>query len=123
HANSVLQAEDGIRDRNVTGVQTCALPIFRKTKQFIHRKRKRITTELKSLGYHVSNSKVNFYLLKDPSLENQLPLISYLLKKGIVPRHTENFPGLDGRWLRFAIRQEEENNVLMEALTQWKQES
>src|SRR5699024_11287915 len=23
------QAEDGIRDRNVTGVQTCALPIFR----------------------------------------------------------------------------------------------
>src|SRR5699024_11877044 len=23
-----LQAEDGIRDRNVTGVQTCALPIF-----------------------------------------------------------------------------------------------
>src|SRR5699024_11590272 len=24
-----LQAEDGIRARNVTGVQTCALPIFR----------------------------------------------------------------------------------------------
>src|SRR5699024_11901805 len=23
-----LQAEDGIRDRNVTGVQTCALPIY-----------------------------------------------------------------------------------------------
>src|SRR5699024_5555983 len=26
----VLQAEDGIRDRNVTGVQTCALPILMK---------------------------------------------------------------------------------------------
>src|SRR5699024_12183780 len=26
-----FQAEDGIRDRNVTGVQTCALPIFQKT--------------------------------------------------------------------------------------------
>src|SRR5699024_6789096 len=24
-----IQAEDGIRDRNVTGVQTCALPIYR----------------------------------------------------------------------------------------------
>src|SRR5437773_5888399 len=24
-----FQAEDGIRDRDVTGVQTCALPIFR----------------------------------------------------------------------------------------------
>src|SRR5699024_7447226 len=31
-----FQAEDGIRDRNVTGVQTCALPIsFRGTGQFI----------------------------------------------------------------------------------------
>src|SRR5437868_10648674 len=28
HAGFFLQAEDGIRDRNVTGVQTCALPIF-----------------------------------------------------------------------------------------------
>src|SRR5207249_7503099 len=26
-----FQAEDGIRDRNVTGVQTCALPIYRET--------------------------------------------------------------------------------------------
>src|SRR5699024_11260546 len=26
-----FQAEDGIRDRNVTGVQTCALPIFAQT--------------------------------------------------------------------------------------------
>src|SRR5699024_11846041 len=26
-----FQAEDGIRDRNVTGVQTCALPIFLRT--------------------------------------------------------------------------------------------
>src|SRR5207249_7115344 len=25
-----FQAEDGIRDRNVTGVQTCALPIYAK---------------------------------------------------------------------------------------------
>src|SRR5207249_6202659 len=27
-----FQAEDGIRDRNVTGVQTCALPILRRWK-------------------------------------------------------------------------------------------
>src|SRR5207249_6526151 len=27
-----FQAEDGIRDRNVTGVQTCALPIYTTTK-------------------------------------------------------------------------------------------
>src|SRR5699024_11793909 len=28
HPFFFFQAEDGIRDRNVTGVQTCALPIF-----------------------------------------------------------------------------------------------
>src|SRR6266513_4398675 len=28
-----FQAEDGIRDRNVTGVQTCALPIFAGTER------------------------------------------------------------------------------------------
>ena len=49
-------------------------------------------------------SKVNFYLLRDPQLIDQYPLFQFLLKKGIVPRHTFNFPGLDGRWLRFAIR-------------------
>ena len=31
--NFYFQAEDGIRDRLVTGVQTCALPIFTKIKQ------------------------------------------------------------------------------------------
>src|SRR5207249_7051857 len=28
-----FQAEDGIRDRNVTGVQTCALPIYLRPQQ------------------------------------------------------------------------------------------
>src|SRR5699024_12159691 len=30
----LFQAEDGIRDRNVTGVQTCALPICKLMQQF-----------------------------------------------------------------------------------------
>src|SRR6266513_5076675 len=29
-----FQAEDGIRDRNVTGVQTCALPILAPSRKF-----------------------------------------------------------------------------------------
>src|SRR5437868_12069837 len=32
-----FQAEDGIRDRNVTGVQTCALPISRVREQREHK--------------------------------------------------------------------------------------
>src|SRR6266704_5484122 len=31
-----FQAEDGIRDRNVTGVQTCALPISRARDELAH---------------------------------------------------------------------------------------
>ena len=30
-----FQAEDGIRDRDVTGVQTCALPIFEISPNFL----------------------------------------------------------------------------------------
>src|SRR5699024_11694086 len=30
-----FQAEDGIRDRNVTGVQTCALPIYGYARNFL----------------------------------------------------------------------------------------
>lgn len=93
------------------------------TKRFIHRERKRIFAELEKLGYQHSDSKVNFYLLKCPSLDNQSPLLVYLLKKGIVARHTENYPGLEGRWLRFAVRAAQDNDVLLEALTAWKQKS
>src|SRR5699024_11232018 len=33
-----FQAEDGIRDRNVTGVQTCALPIFESARRLTSRR-------------------------------------------------------------------------------------
>ena len=51
---------------------------------------------------------------------DQYPLFAFLLEKGIVPRHTFNFPGLEGRWLRFAIRTSEENRKLMEAMEEWR---
>src|SRR5699024_9154115 len=39
-----FQAEDGIRDRNVTGVQTCALPIFKKYNKSLNSMIKGITS-------------------------------------------------------------------------------
>ncbi|MBU5467165.1 threonine-phosphate decarboxylase CobD [Virgibacillus sp. MSJ-26] len=97
------------------------LSFVQKTQRFIQAERERVQTVLKETGYILSDSQVNFYLLKDPSLGNQRPLLKFLLKNGIVPRHTENFPGLAGEWLRFAVRLEKENNRLVEALSQWKQ--
>ena len=66
---------------------------------------------------------MNFYIIKDPALKEAAPLYEYLQKKGIATRHKMNFPGLDGRWLRFAIRKQNENNQLMEALSEWKNQN
>src|SRR5205807_7296227 len=46
-----FQAEDGIRDYKVTGVQTCALPIFRITvRQEIHRRSFCLELHVASIG-------------------------------------------------------------------------
>lgn len=90
------------------------------TRQHIDKERQRLEAFYKKTGFRVSHSKVNFYLLQDPAFSNATPLFHFLLEKGFVPRHTMNFPGLDGRWLRFAIKRTEHNQLLMEALSEWK---
>src|SRR5699024_11620738 len=52
-----FQAEDGIRDRNVTGVQTCALPIFDRTGDLI-----------KSGGEWISSVDLENALMAHPSV-------------------------------------------------------
>lgn len=91
-----------------------------KTRLYISEEFKQIFASLREMGYILSESKVNFYLLKDPKLDDQNPLYLFLLQKGLVPRHTMNFQGLEGRWLRFAIKQSFENDLLLEALREWK---
>ena len=81
------------------------------TVQFISSERKHINEFYRSNQFEVTNSKVNFYLLRDLQLEDQYPLFQWLLEKGIVPSHTFNFPGLQGRWLRFAVRTSQENRI------------
>lgn len=93
---------------------------IKETVEYIRNEREKIIPALMTSGYRVSPSQVNFYLLRDPELDNQFELFEFLLNKGLVPRHTMNFPVLEGEWLRFAIKSTEENDVLMEALLQWK---
>jgi threonine-phosphate decarboxylase len=91
------------------------------TQTYISCERKRLFTDYKQEGFSVSASKVNFYILQDPLLKDQFPLFEFLLKKGIIPRHTFNFPGLEGNWLRFAVRSGKENQLLTEVLKEWRQ--
>ena len=90
------------------------------TRAYIREQKQRLFMFFEENGFEVSNSSINFYLLKDQGAEDASALLTYLLKKGIIPRHTYNFPGLDGRWLRFAVKSEEDNTVLMGALQQWR---
>jgi threonine-phosphate decarboxylase len=90
------------------------------TVQFIESQREYLYEFYRKNQFEVSNSKVNFYLLRDSSFIDQYPLFQFLLKNGIVPRHTFNFPGLKGRWLRFAVRTSQENQRLMEVMLKWR---
>src|SRR5699024_11483490 len=44
-----FQAEDGIRDRNVTGVQTCALPILKRQLDHLYQGQNLIDEDYKDL--------------------------------------------------------------------------
>lgn len=88
-----------------------------KTRNYVSEERIRVTSELRKTGFTVYPSSVNFYLIDAPQKEG---LYRFLLKKGIVARHTENFNGLDGDYLRFSVKTEEENDLLVHALKEWK---
>ncbi|PIC04827.1 threonine-phosphate decarboxylase [Anoxybacillus flavithermus] len=87
-----------------------------RTKTYIASERKRIFSQLTEMGYRYSPSVVNFYMLHDETMT----LFPFLLQHGIVARHTFNFQGLDGKYVRFAIRTKEENDHLLLCLRRWK---
>ncbi|WP_461202305.1 threonine-phosphate decarboxylase CobD [Anoxybacillus sp. TBDG-1] len=87
-----------------------------RTKTYIASERKRIFSQLTEMGYRYSPSVVNFYMLHD----EKMTLFPFLLQQGIVARHTFNFQGLDGKYVRFAIRTKEENDCLLSCLRRWK---
>ncbi|NNU84036.1 threonine-phosphate decarboxylase [Geobacillus sp. BMUD] len=88
------------------------------TKERIAAERERVFRSLPADRYAVSPSVVNFYLLRPLSGRTE-DLFFYLLRQGIVPRHTMNFPGLDGRYVRLAVKTQVENDRLLEALAGW----
>jgi threonine-phosphate decarboxylase len=88
------------------------------TKQMIAAERERITAILREYGYYVSPSVVNFYLLRLPNRSTEA-LLYHLLREGLIPRHTMNFRGLDGKYLRLAVKTREENDQLLHVLRRW----
>ncbi|WPZ17232.1 threonine-phosphate decarboxylase CobD [Geobacillus subterraneus] len=93
-------------------------PFVEWAKERLAAERERVFRMLPAGRYDVSPSVVNFYLLRPRSGRTEA-LLFHLLKKGIVPRHTMNFPGLDGRYVRLAVKTQTENDRLLEALMGW----
>ncbi|MFD2923729.1 pyridoxal phosphate-dependent aminotransferase [Halobacillus naozhouensis] len=90
------------------------------TREFIYSEKEQVFSRLKKLSFTVSKSDVNYYLLGGyPSLSDTL--LPFLLKNRVAVRHTYNFPGLNGDYVRLAIRTKQENDYLLELLERWVQ--
>lgn len=95
-----------------------------KTRAWLQVESRNVFNRLTSLGFYLSPSKVNFYLLRDQKQPQRTDeLYSFLLEYGILTRHTHNFKGLNGDFLRIAIRSDFENEQLLAVLQKWRNES
>ncbi|WP_017430121.1 threonine-phosphate decarboxylase CobD [Vreelandella jeotgali] len=92
-----------------------------RTHAWLLAERPRMQQALESRGLEVVPGNTCFFLLR-PTLEAREQgfdaevLLERLLRGGILARHTHGFAGLDGRWLRLALRDERANNRLLKVL-------
>ena len=69
--------------------------------------------DLRQSGFEVMSSDVHYFLVR---VEDDGEVIRHLLRHGIAVRHTRNFPGLEGRYIRVATRCPEDNARLIAAM-------
>ncbi|MDR1378361.1 MAG: pyridoxal phosphate-dependent class II aminotransferase [Synergistaceae bacterium] len=86
----------------------------RKTRNFYAAETPRFIAKIEKAGFLVLPTRTHFFLIQ---VDEDRPLIVFLLKRGLVVRHTRNFPGLDGRYIRVSTRAPEENDILIRALS------
>ena len=70
-------------------------------------------------GCTVTDSVVNFLSFKPGGDRTARQLHRDLLQRGIVLRHSENFYGMDGEWLRIGMKNAGEMAILKEELAKW----
>ena len=87
-----------------------------RTREYYAREIPRLTAALREAGYAVRPTCANFFLVEAPDDED---FIRFMLERGIVVRHTRNFAGLDGRFVRIAARTKDEDDLLIEAAREY----
>ena len=81
---------------------------YNNTQKFYKKYTPEFINLLLASGHEIIKSDVHYFLLK---VDDDLNLIRKLLKFGIVVRHTRNFPGLNGKYIRIATRFPNENKL------------
>lgn len=74
---------------------------------------------LEARGCTVTDSAANFLSFKPGEGQSARKLYEDLLAEGMVLRHSENFIGMDGHWLRIGMKSEVQMTRLKEELTKW----
>lgn len=92
-----------------------------RTAQWLADEQPRMAAELAALPLDVMPSQTCFFLLRPAKALRRAGLDSEqlferLLKRGLLVRHTFSFAGLDGAWLRVALRDKATNDQLLKVL-------
>ena len=80
-------------------------------RSYVEEQRIYLEEALQGLGFRVFSSRANFLLFYSDK-----PLAEHLKKRGILIRDCRNFAGLGEGYYRVAVKREEENHQLIEAL-------
>ena len=90
---------------------------YNKTRQWIDEEKKFVVDRLNGINnIKIFKPAVNFVLIKFETEEIAFDLLNYLRRKNILIRSCANFAGLDGSYLRMAIRKREENNKIIDLI-------
>jgi L-threonine-O-3-phosphate decarboxylase len=88
-----------------------------KTVEYINKQRKYLIEELNKLNIMTYNSHANYILFK---IHANIDLKEEMLKKGILIRSCSNYMNLDNSYYRIAVKTDEENRLLINALKEIK---
>lgn len=77
----------------------------------------RLISAVNGAGFATLPTCVNYFLART---DNDEKLIRFLLERALVVRHTRNFPGLEGKFVRVAARTREEDDLLTDALRDYR---
>ena len=91
--------------------------LLRRTKDYYAAEMPRLISAVNGAGFPTLPSCVNYFLA---AVNDDERFIRFMLERGIVVRHTRNFPGLDGRYVRIAARTRPENDILLAAMEDYR---